>query len=695
MQRTLATICVLFCALTQPLHANDDNGSFAEPVSSFDLPGSAINWIFNNENDTVYIFLEDSQIISVDISNLDAPVVLDTVTLPDFASWHFARIVENTLYIFQSNLFFIIDIQDPTSMNYLDNRKAPSGNIISATAHDNYLYLGAQEESMAIYNITDPSIPEFVSLSPNTNSLLAVINDIGYSTKGEPLDLTNPLDPTPIGSVPQLTSQYSNFHLDQSVLHLFGSNNASIDISDPLDPDLLSLYPNFYASNYGTYPNNGSIFFSHPVGEHTIRITDLSLPSAPYALEDEIGLPGINQLNTIHTIDGQLLALTPDSIQVFNLHTTPLVGSHHTSGPANDIMIIEKSENQIAILANDGGALQFFNINAPNNPILLNTFQLPDNAFAIDRKDDVLYVATERDKLNLVDISDITNPTIITNIDTGRRTRDVLVREELLYVIDRVFGLLIYDISTPDAPQILSTTDTPGWATDITINDSGTTAYIAHSATSSSPKIQIIDITNSLSPTIIGSIDDFDDLDKLTIDGNYLYATDGNDGYRIIDISDTSNPEYILHMNDFDVLKESSDSGFAHEIQLHGDYLYFANGTGGFVSIYNANPLHPVPNQWIQSQFSNQGLASTRRFIVRDGLAFTAVLDGGLRIYDIADLAICPIDLNRDYNLDSLDISYFLGAFAEFESIADLNGDLNHDFYDVSIFFNFFTQACP
>lgn len=694
MQRTLATICILFCALTQPLHANDDTGSFAELVSSFDLPGSAIDWIFNNENDTVYIFLEDSQLISVDISNLDAPVVLDTVTLPDFAGWHFAKIVDSALYIFEYNIIFIVDINDPTNMNFVDYHKTTPGRILSAATHENYLYLGTLQDSMEIYDITIPSAPELVSIIPDTEPLLTVINDIGYSNAGQALDISDPLNLTPISNTP-LSGPNFDFHLSNNILYLLGANSASIDISDPLEPRLISSNLGFYQSEFGSHPNNGSIFFSHPNGIHSVRITDLSQPEVPYALEDEIGLPGINRLNAIHTIDGQLLALTPDNIQVFNLHTTPLVGSHHTSGPANDIMIIEKSENQIAILANDGGALQFFNINAPNNPILLNTFQLPDNAFAIDRKDDVLYVATERDKLNLVDITDISNPTIITNIDTGRRTRDVLVREELLYVIDRVFGLFIYDISTPDAPQLLSTTDTPGWATDITINDSGTTAYIAHSATSSSPKIQIVDISSSSSPSIIGSIDDFDDLDKLTIDGNYLYATDGNDGYRIIDISDPSNPEYILHMNDFDVLKESSDSGFAHEIQLHDDYLYLANGTGGFVSIYNANPLHPVPNQWIQSRYGNQGSPSTRRFIVRDGLAFTAVLDGGLRIYDIADLAICPIDLNRDYNLDSLDISYFLGAFAEFESIADLNGDLNNDFYDVSIFFNFFTQGCP
>ena len=193
---------------------------------------------------------------------------------------------------------------------------------------------------------------------------------------------------------------------------------------------------------------------------------------------------------------------------------------------------------------------------------------------------------------------------------------------------------------------------------------------------------------------MIGSITDISNADKTTLDGNLLYIAQGNDKYIIVDIFDPANPIYYPTQINYNTNKISVVSGFAHEIQIHGDMLFLADGSGGFLTIYNANPFNPIANQWVQSSYIGTG-ASTRRFIVKDGLTYTAVHEGGFRIYNFNDIGFCPVDYDQDGQLTADDANEFYWGIKHQLPRSDLNGDLNHDFYDVSIFFNFFTQGCP
>lgn len=55
----------------------------------------------------------------------------------------------------------------------------------------------------------------------------------------------------------------------------------------------------------------------------------------------------------------------------------------------------------------------------------------------------------------------------------------------------------------------------------------------------------------------------------------------------------------------------------------------------------------------------------------------------------------CAGDLNGDGEVDFLDISVFLGAFAGEEPAADFNGDGEYDFVDISAFLTAFGAGCP
>lgn len=67
--------------------------------------------------------------------------------------------------------------------------------------------------------------------------------------------------------------------------------------------------------------------------------------------------------------------------------------------------------------------------------------------------------------------------------------------------------------------------------------------------------------------------------------------------------------------------------------------------------------------------------------------------DGNFSISTITD--VCSADINGDGMLDFFDISEFLTAYGNGDSVADFNGDGNYDFFDISAFLTEYGAGCP
>ena len=85
------------------------------------------------------------------------------------------------------------------------------------------------------------------------------------------------------------------------------------------------------------------------------------------------------------------------------------------------------------------------------------------------------------------------------------------------------------------SPSLLSTYNTP-YANDVTV--SGRYAYVAAGGSG----LQIIDISNPSSPTLIGTYNTPNFAYDVTVSGNYAFVADGTSGLQIIDISNPSSP---------------------------------------------------------------------------------------------------------------------------------------------------------
>ena len=54
----------------------------------------------------------------------------------------------------------------------------------------------------------------------------------------------------------------------------------------------------------------------------------------------------------------------------------------------------------------------------------------------------------------------------------------------------------------------------------------------------------------------------------------------------------------------------------------------------------------------------------------------------------------CQADFNRDFSLDFLDVSAFIGAYNAGDPLADLDGDGRYSFFDVSLYLRLYLMGC-
>ncbi|MBT7409796.1 MAG: hypothetical protein HN826_08860 [Methylococcales bacterium] len=123
----------------------------------------------------------------------------------------------------------------------------------------------------------------------------------------------------------------------------------------------------------------------------------------------------------------------------------------------------------------------------------------------------------------------------------------LFIKDNIAYIAGFQSGFFIIDITNPLSPIIVGSVDTPGNALDVFVI--GNTAYVADSSSG----LQVIDISNIGSPIIVGSIKTPHNAKKVFVLGNHAYVADGNNkstndtdgGLYIIDISVPNSPAII------------------------------------------------------------------------------------------------------------------------------------------------------
>ncbi|MCP4123779.1 MAG: hypothetical protein GY751_18680, partial [Bacteroidetes bacterium] len=211
---------------------------------------------------------------------------------------------------------------------------------------------------------------------------------------------------------------------------------------------------------------------------------------------------------------------------------------------------------------------------------------------------------------------------IIGSVDTPGHAHDVTVSNGIAFVADWDGGLQVIEISNSVTPEIIGSVDTPGAASGVTVSNG--MAFVADMSCG----LQVIDISNPATPEVIGSVDTPDDANGVTVSDGKAFVAAHSGGLQIIDISNPDAPKIIGSVD---------TSGYAQNVTVSEGKAFVAcseyNQWSDLQVIDISNPATPE----VIGSVDTPGSATD--VTVSDGMAFVAATSGCLQIIDISNPA--------------------------------------------------------
>jgi len=190
------------------------------------------------------------------------------------------------------------------------------------------------------------------------------------------------------------------------------------------------------------------------------------------------------------------------------------------------------------------------------NPNQQTSFDLPggQDAYAVRVQGNYAYVLTNSASENFiaVDISGLPNLFVASTFSISENPFDIAISGSYAYTSSRDNNaeLQIVNISDPLSPSLAGSLNVPGIADGQGVFSVGSTVYLVR-ASSSNDEFIIINASNPSSPTPIGSLDLGASGNEVFVSGNYAYIASSSDSQelQVIDISNPTTPSNIGSYN--------------------------------------------------------------------------------------------------------------------------------------------------
>jgi hypothetical protein len=275
------------------------------------------------------------------------------------------------------------------------------------------------------------------------------------------------------------------------------------------------------------------------------------------------------------------------------------------------------------VYVGQGGALLIFDRNTPTTPVA--RIPLTDYIQHIAIADDLAYVALGNSGVHILDISTPTVPKERGRITLQGSTSSVHVQGDYAYVTTTGFagGLRVVDISNSDAPQLLGSISTMELGSSAAV-DVDSTSQVAYVATGRGRSLQVINVSDPMSPTIIGAFMADTPIHDVQLDGTGAYLAADSDGLLVLDVSTPTAPQRI---------GQTTLPGKARAVWITQDVVAVAADDNGFSIVGISTPSHPK----IVGSYDVIGETAmvlqqpnTERFWV-------AANSGGMQVFDLSE----------------------------------------------------------
>ena len=487
-------------------------------------------------------------------------------------------------------------------------------------------------DSIAIYNITDPTSPEFFDSRNAASSMTehVVAGDVMYVGTAIPglnpwlaaYNVSNPYNiPGPLDALFLNTGEISDLEIQGHYLYVVandatGSNDWVVyDIQDPTN--MIRKGGLGWGELYGFCVDGQVGYFAD--GTMGLYVRNVSAPGATTHL-DSFSTPG-NCTDVI--VDGNIayVADGPEGVLILDV-TDPSniqgISSYNTSGFARRLVL----QGKTLFVADGAGGVVILDVSDPTHPSHVNVFSTPyawdvalyggdlvvgtDNGVILIRygggmdllshysstsfgfeiwdvrvQGDIAYIAAGPDGFITVDVSDPGNPVFLDNyslIATDFKAIDV--QGHIAAVMGEA-GLLLFDISDPSNIDYMNGIG-GGGLMDVFLW--GEVCYYTFTS-----GFGCLNISDPYSISIINQEFGFTNVTACWVQGYHLYIVqdlDGSgNGFFVYDITQISSPQYVkgynLVSNHYDIFVDGDFAYAANE-----DWLSIRNVTDPFAATY-------------------------------------------------------------------------------------------------------------
>jgi hypothetical protein len=221
--------------------------------------------------------------------------------------------------------------------------------------------------------------------------------------------------------------------------------------------------------------------------------------------------------------------------------------------------------------------------------------------------------------LGIIDVTDESNPQMVSKVYLGGGF-GLDLQGGHAYVAAATKGLQIIDVSDPLSPSIQGFLDTSGSMKDLVVRDG--LAYAADGASG----LAVIDVSDPKSPSLVGVFDTPGSAESVVLKGDLAFLADGPSGVQVVDVADPEAP----------VLVGSFETGdMAEEVVVDGDYAYVANASSGLQVLDVSDPASPS----LHATFATSGYA--KGLAIHGERAFVGNLyDALFQVIDVSNPAV-------------------------------------------------------
>ena len=497
----------------------------------------------------------------------------------------------------RENGLIVIDLtipSDPRLVQVIDTPDAATDVFVSG----HHLFVGVKSSGLLIYDITDPESPQFVSQydTPGLSVGVYVVEDrvyvADYHAGLQVLDISNSNieHPVLLGSLSTLGNLWDVKAIGEYI-YVVGEQNGLqiIDATFPAQmrvighvqtPDLSSpvttVLPPFslqLMGNHALIADGGS----------GLQIIDITVKTNPYIV-DSLQLEGFCwglEVNGKHAFVGAYGAGVHIIDTSFYTSELTAIAQFDTFGTIGQTRGVRIRDNYLFQCDGPSG-MRIIDISDPTKPFRAGKLDKPDppywNVFNLDFYGSYAYVANRETGVLVVDISDITHPNLVTTINTIDSATDVQVKDTTLFVADRRGGLLLFDITDPENPIFMSQYKSIDNPLDevLGLDVVGYLVYIANYFSG----LTVVDISDSLNPIKVGSLDFIWKIWDVKVRGQYAYAVGEGSGLLIIDCSNPAQMFTVGRAVTPDEELSNTDSP-PFTVLLSGNYAFLGDGLSG------------------------------------------------------------------------------------------------------------------